>query len=451
MPQKRKLQVKKQKQAKMQALTDSPVLPHLSSENLTALVSAHILPHMASYIKDWRNLVALSMTNKTMSEALKADEAGVAKTLWEPYFEVRWPGLAINPGSTYKRSYKDNYNACKAAIRNHTPLDATQPILTSDREYVLLKADEQVSRNSMSPVNYFFQYLSPAFRVDKEIILTALTRVNAALTPDPFIAQILRFAPPALLSDEEVISERYRKYPQRLLQSLPTGYNSMKDKMLPLIKKGHDLYRHLSDELKEDSEIIITAMRHHPFIPLLDSSKADDNLMRTLIRINPSCFKHASDTLKNDSAFVLPLIRKHPELFRHASAEIRGISEVAFQAAIKRLYNFDFISAALKGDNTFILKLISADGRQFKSLPFQFRDDKNIVLLAVKTNKRAFFDASDRLKTDSAFFDEVLKVQPAVYLTAACKSELEKDRARLSALLEQSCHTDHSYNRKGQR
>jgi hypothetical protein len=88
---------------------------------------------------------------------------------------------------------------------------------------------------------------------------------------------------------------------------------------------------------------------------------------------------------------------------------------------------------------------------QFKSLPFQFRDDKNIVLLAVKTNKRAFFDASDRLKTDSAFFDEVLKVQPAVYLTAACKSELEKDRARLSALLEQSCHTDHSYNRKGQR
>lgn len=154
-------------------------------------------------------------------------------------------------------------------------------------------------------------------------------------------------------------------------------------------------------------------------------SNEKEEILKKIKETKECNFQLLSKKLKNDKSFILEVIENieiktkkignnlcilnDPYILKYVSQKLRTDEEVAFKAIKKYYGNFKYISPELKENKRFILKIIQEIDTKsyFNEMPEAYflnylseeiRDDKEIVLAAVKKNSLNLEYASERVK-----------------------------------------------------
>jgi len=293
--------------------------------------NGEILEKLSDDFKNDKKIVFAAVRNyygafEYASESLKNDRAVVKAAIFEDSDNLEFASdklkndkkLVMNVVNTWgsrliyaSNDLKNDKEVVLLAVRqNGLALEYASEELRNNKEVVL----EAVRQNGLA-----LEYASEELRNDKEVVLEAVRKNGLAL----------KYASEELRNDKELVKEGLKiidelimsnQSPKEFLEIL--GPNLKKDKSLiiEIIKKDGAILEHVSEELRNDLDIVNLAIK--------------DNIRY---------FEFAGDKLKNDKNLVLRLLDDSDEVFRYLSDSSRGDVDIVRKALEKEIYNFEYI------------------------------------------------------------------------------------------------------------
>ena len=149
----------------------------------------------------------------------------------------------------------------------------------------------------------------------------------------------------------------------------------------------------------------------------------DKNTAIEKIKKNPLALRFASSELKNDKEVVMTAVGKFGfgDCVRHASDNLKNDREVVMTAVKNNGLALKLLSDKFKDDKEVVMCSVSSRSGALEFASDRLKDDHEIVITAMENNKSAFEFASDRLKNDpvmKAFFKGNItfdEVQDVIY------------------------------------
>lgn len=238
------------------------------------------------------------------------------------------------------------------------------------------------------------------------------------------------------------------------LRKIPE-FHGDKDVILAYMDGGYSYFSYASNELKENREFAILALRKQgkalkflntemqkdlelveialtsdgeafKFLPVELSTL--DKLQDLSLETSAVAYQYLSDERKRDKKIIkkaiskgldieeIPLdIRYEKSIVKHVMKVNPGIiqdndylkddEDAALNAVMQGSWMFPYISDRLKSDKAFALRFVETNGSKFKSIFKYFddviKDDKAIALTSMKfTNGKIFMELNDRLRAD---------------------------------------------------
>jgi len=77
--------------------------------------------------------------------------------------------------------------------------------------------------------------------------------------------------------------------------------------------------------------------------------------------------------------------------------------EIVYEAISRNAHSLEYASDDLKNEKELVLLAVKKDGTSLKNAPMKFRADKQVVMEAVKQTANAFRYASDELRHEKEF------------------------------------------------
>jgi hypothetical protein len=200
------------------------------------------------------------------------------------------------------------------------------------------------------------------------------------------------------------------KYPSReTIIKMLTPHSNNKKVVLLAIEIDEGLIHHASDELKNDEEIALRAVRRNgDYFAMLGDIQKDNPkvLFQTLQRetgIYICMVQMASERLQNDRSFFVRLFQSEKEFpnleLYNLEDSIRDDETIVFLAVTKHGKSIQYASERLRNDEQFITRLIEAGAFVPLSLaPEKYRDQEEFVRKTPDV-----INMSDRLKNDKVF------------------------------------------------
>ena len=193
-----------------------------------------------------------------------------------------------------------------------------------------------------------------------------------------------------------------------------------KDIVLKAIEKNPDALEFASDRLKDDDMVVRRAILNYNTTALQFASerlKNNFDIVKTAVQMNPEVLQFASKELRNNEDIVKEAVAYDTEYFKFAGDKIKeqfpnvekftekilyDNKEYALNELQHTMSNFNSVSDRLKNDKEFIGEIVTlGTGRnRLEFIPDKFKDDKDIVLKAMKTDGISLEFVSDRLKED---------------------------------------------------
>ena len=219
-----------------------------------------------------------------------------------------------------------------------------------------------------------FEEFGLHFKNDKEIVLEAVKHNREAL---------------------EYVSEELKNNKQVVLCAIRSEYFGYEP----------DILKHASEQLRDDKEVVLAAVGCE-YYSLKDASerlKDDKDIVLTAIKHNANQLKYASERLKNDREIVLTAVEENGQALDGASEELKSDKDVVL-TAIKSCANFcdvfKYVGRKLRDDKEVVMFAVNHYGMSLEYVNKNFRNDKDIVLCAVNNNGKALQYASERLMGD---------------------------------------------------
>ena len=210
-------------------------------------------------------------------------------------------------------------------------------------------------------------------------------------------------------------------------------------------KYSTNLYNELSDEMKNDKDIALCAMNntvqgsafkdmpqcmrddkdismirmikdHGWDYPILsDILKNDKDIVYTAIKYCPQTghiMKNMPNELKNDRAFMIRLINEFSGIYPKISLKLQKDKEIANLAFSKYGEGKKYAdNSIMKKEKT--LSIVLGDGSKLHSLSDEFKNDKDVVIYAIYGERgfTAFDYIGDTLKNDKEFMNLMKKLK----------------------------------------
>ena len=265
----------------------------------------------------------------------------------------------------------------------------------NDKEIALIAAQKNPNAKfqtfERNRPEYIFKYFSEEICNDKEVL--------AKLFGD--------------LSDDEIVEELYKN--NNLLIGIDSKYWINNEALIKsALTHGVDIYERLTDEQKNDVEIVSLAVEN-----------------------NPSIFKTLPENLRDNKKIVLSTFIEKPFFLRskkkeivlkYASESIRDNTTVALKALAYNPQNFQFVSDRLKNEKKFVLKAISKDWRCIEYVSDELCDDKDIISAALKNDSEEVLGfASTRLQDDYEIVYKACKVDGCNLQFASARLQDDKE------------------------
>jgi hypothetical protein len=183
--------------------------------------------------------------------------------------------------------------------------------------------------------------------------------------------------------------------------------------ILESIKSNQTNFNLLSKEFMNDREIILNAVKHDEnAFELLTKNypeyKNDKEIVLAAVQYNGKVLKFVSEDLKNDEEVAMHVLNSYGS-FEYIGNGFKNNKEFYYKAA--KIKAFDSLDHEFMDERDFVLKIVQLNGYLLESASEVLKDDKEIVLEAVKNSNSLEF-ASDRLKNDEEIVLEYIKNFP---------------------------------------
>ena len=201
-----------------------------------------------------------------------------------------------------------------------------------------------------------------------------------------------------------------------------------KKEALEYVKKQGYLLRYLSLELKDDYDVVLTALKENSFAIEHASERLKNNKELALLAVKEYGYplEHVSERLKNDKEVVLAAVKANGRALEYASNELKNDKDIIMTTINSGEYSFDDFSKKMKKDREvclaaftsksyfstpmynleckvdeeFLCDAMSINGMKLDKVGPMWKKNKNVVKAAVKQNPEALQYANKRLRED---------------------------------------------------
>ena len=233
------------------------------------------------------------------------------------------------------------------------------------------------------------EFASDEIKNDKGAVSAAVNQNGLAL----------KFAGRDVLNDVTTVSEAAHQN-GLALKYLPEGSELLNNfKVVEWAVKQNGLaLKYASKDLKNDRELVYIATKQ-----------------------NPMALQFVGEDFKKDREFVEPILKREPNAIRFVDYDFIQEEENADLVidAIKKkpaLFNErNVIPTSYKHLKNLVKKVVKADGRFYKDIFFELKNNMDILLVAMHTDVSAFKYADESLRKDKKSVLEIIKFYPKVY------------------------------------
>ncbi len=276
--------------------------------------------NLAEHLRDNRNVALLAFSKELSANTSRSDLSWVSERL------------------------RDDEDVANAAVS----------VLISNYEYLSdrLKLNESFALEFIHKYPYSFNKIHDSFKLNREFIIKAITNNS----------KVIDYIAPMFQEDREIVSLAAQAYPGAYAYHLslaPPDFLNNRSNVLEIVSKYPMAIQQLSEDLKNDKQIV-----------------------RIAIRKNAAAAEH-SPALQTDREFAFEMIA------------ING-------SVILYLEQF-------RNDEGFALDCVKRNGLNLQFFQDSIRNNKHIVLESFKQNGESIFFASDALKRDKEIGDLIVQ------------------------------------------
>ena len=187
------------------------------------------------------------------------------------------------------------------------------------------------------------------------------------------------------------------------------------DKLFVKMALSHcsDYYKYISNELKEDNEIIDIAIKYGSIRNLkyiTKKYKEDYKFMKIYLDAPLYLIEYAGYNIKDNKEIVINILNEKPEYFQYISKRLRNNKEI-IQLCIQKLKNTDCkstnimksLSSYYKDDKSIVIELLKIDGKQLEYVSNRLKKDNEVVYTAINNDSHSFIYADKILFNDKKF------------------------------------------------
>jgi CxxC motif-containing protein len=283
-----------------------------------------------------------------------------------------------------------------------------------------LKTDREVALKTVENCGNLYYSVREHFPLDKEIILTAIKGNSDSFDYIPneykndrdftikaikINPRILKYIPDSFVEDKEIVLSSITGLAEEKFQVegiyLYIGKTLLSNKEFgnEATKLDGRILRFLSDELKNDKEII---------------SLATDSYIYAI--------EYASEELRNNKEIMLRVVKQDGRLLKYASDELKNDKEVVSEALDTHCLALEYASEIIRNDKEVVLSTVSCVGAVLEYASDELKNNKEIVLAAVKNAPYSIKYASPQIKSLCNDNDPVKVLESAILTEKLHKS-----------------------------
>jgi uncharacterized membrane protein YqjE len=206
-----------------------------------------------------------------------------------------------------------------------------------------------------------------------------------------------------------------------------------------------------SIELKNNKEVVLAAVTHNG-LALENASielKNDKEVVLAAVTQNGVAMRYASLKLKSDRKFIIDAMKIRPRVYLNASCELQKDKElvIMYLKKSKIVGAFQLIPYEFYNDRDVMLEAVNRCGTALAFASDYIRRDKQIVLAAVIENSYAIYYASYELKEDKEIVLAAVKHNGNRLCATHPSSKLRNDKQVVLAAVKQTGNAIHYASR----
>lgn len=196
-------------------------------------------------------------------------------------------------------------------------------------------------------------YLDDEMYSDHYLIMNIINDYSNLLLDENLIIAIIK-QKPSILKCIYNIKDNSDKY------ILIKNYLNNEKIVLEAIKKNVDMYEYISNNLKDNLDIINRAININGYILkfLSYEFRNNKNIVLNCIKTNFNAIQFASKKIKNDEEFILKLIDYKPSIIMYISTNLKNYNDIITIALKKDITVINYISYELINNVDFLLNII---------------------------------------------------------------------------------------------
>lgn len=191
--------------------------------------------------------------------------------------------------------------------------------------------------------------------------------------------------------DSKMLETELSEVSQEKKERFCKEFQAQKEFMIEIARQYHLDFQNVNDAFRGDFEFMLEAIKTNRFALTFASDQLKNNpeFMLSAIKIDSDFFEYASDSLKNDRKFVIQSLKINGTLFKYLK-HFNNDREIVLEAVLNDISDL--------GDDC--LLVMQNDDSILVFASEELRNDRDLVLAAIKKNKMAYQYASEELKND---------------------------------------------------
>ena len=260
-----------------------------------------------------------------------------------------------------------------------------------------LQADKEIVMAAVKQYGFALKYASKELKADKEIVMVAI------YADRNFVTNVLR----SNITQEDSLTRRDRG---EALQYASKELQADIEVVSMAIKQSSHALKFASNKLLNNKNLVLEALQFHAQQPMKNTSYGD-------------IVRHISLELKDNKAIAMASFKNDepvskPNTLSFFSTRLRDDEEVVNAAIAQREYSAKWASLRLRSD----IRIISLGENLIP-----YKNDKEIVMAAVKENGEALQYASEELQADKKIIMYALKKDGRALLFASKLLKADKE------------------------
>lgn len=307
-------------------------------------------------------------------------------------------------------SIKDNYDIAMQALRGNGWCYGS----LSDR----LQVDKEIVLVALSTNPNIYSVLPEELRADKDIVL--------CVAPNCALRNLVKDIPSKVCEDKEILIGMAKKGVRGVECLIPEKFLSDSNVIIEFMKNGmnpYQFFNRVSEEVKNDKDFAKQAVRINASVYnyLSDKLRMNEDIALEAIKCDPHMINNIPFVLsETERDLAMAIVEYDGKLLEAPS--MRGFLndyEVVLTAVLENGQVYNSIPEHLQQDETIMLASMSGSSyvNVYQTFPEKF-EDKEFMLKAISLNSDVLFYAPAALKMDREF---MLAVQPHIASRGPCE------------------------------